>query len=90
MRKKLIASNTNQAVVKCFETLWELGRDHPASEWKNNQKGKNRSSKLEDEWGELIDIDSITEVKGKDLKEKFRFGNSNFKLNQKSTNLKKY
>ena len=90
--KSLIASNTNQAVDQVLLKLCqELGRDHPALvEGKIIRRGKIDLQELEDEWGELIDIDSITEVKGKDLKEKIQdLENQISKLNQKSTKFEK-
>ena len=90
--KSLIASNTNQAVDQVLLKLCqELGRDHPALvEGKIIRRGKIDLQELEDEWSELIDIDSITETKGKDLKIKIQhLENQISMLNEQSTKFEK-
>lgn len=90
--KSLIASNTNQAVDQVLLKLCqELGRDHPALvEGKIIRRGKIDLQELEDEWSELIDIDSITETKGKDLKIKIQhLENQISMLNEQSAKFEK-
>ena len=91
--RTLIASNTNQAVDQVLLKLCqELGRDHPAlTDGKIIRRGKIDLQELKEEWGDLIDIDEIVEVKAVDLKEKIaELTDAIDKLNRDSAKLKKF
>ena len=90
--RTLIASNTNQAVDQVLLKLCqELGRDHPAlKDGKIIRRGKIDLQELKEEWGDLIDIDAIVDVKGEDLREKIETLNEAIdKLNKDSAKVEK-